>query len=82
MPTADTHHRCGEVHFCFRRVVGRRDVMRSIFRERKRGIVSPCYCLVLFLCYCFFLRLRGRNSFWIHTAIPPPRATFPPDFEV
>ena len=71
MPTADTHHRCGEVHFCFRRAVGRRRCLLDFVTQTGYGEV---HSLLLFL--------SGRNSFWIHTAIPPPRATFPPDFEV
>ena len=37
MPTADTHHRCGEVHFCFRRAVGRRRCLLDFVTQTGYG---------------------------------------------
>ena len=46
MPTADTHHRCGEVHFCFRRAVGRRRCLLDFVTQTGYGEARS---LLLFL---------------------------------
>ena len=62
MPTADTHHRCGEVHFCFRRAVGRRRCLLDFVTQ-----TGYCFSLLLFgiVSLLLFLSATAWEEFFL-----------------